>query len=338
MSSAPLVTVVIPAFNAQAFVGDAIASIQRQTLDDWQLIVVDDGSTDQTTATALQAAGNDPRSRVIRFEQNQGISTASNAGFDAGRGEFIARLDADDLALPTRLAAQVAAFRDRDGLAAAGSHARVFGDAPGGIAYCALGDANIKARLFFGLNTIGGSTIMVRRSFVREHRIRFNDDLTSAEDLDYLTSIMAAGGQLANVDEVLLENRVHARSFTQSRQHTGLEYLQRFRRRILSLWYPGLDPQDIDLVVAMFAEPYAPHIDHLLATVRAIDRLLVARADDYGQDTSVVHALILERLPKMTALYRDHGLFNASHLQAVRCFASPAITLALDPLEIRPAG
>lgn len=337
MSPSPLVTVVIPAFNAAAYVGEAIASIQAQTLEDWQLIVVDDGSTDQTTAAATQAAAGDPRIRIIRFEQNQGISTASNAGFDAARGEFIARLDADDLAVPQRLASQVAAFRADDRLAAAGSHASVFGDAVGGIAYCAMGDANIKARLFFGLNTIGGSTIMVRRAFVRQHRIRFNENVTSAEDLDYLTSIMAAGGDLANVDEVLLENRVHATSFTRSRQNVGQQFLQIFRRRILALWYPRLDAEDIERIVAMFFEPYAPQVEHFLATVRAVDRLVLSNPDDYGQDTSVVHALILERLPKMAALYRDHGLLDASHLQAARCFVTPATAGVLDQIGVQSA-
>lgn len=335
MSFLPVVTVVIPAFNAELFVGDAITSIQRQTLEDWQLVIVDDGSTDQTLAAAAQASGGDPRIRLIRFEQNQGISTASNAGFDAAHGEFVARLDADDMALPSRLAAQVAAFRGCDRLAAAGSHARVFGRGVSeGVAYCALGDANIKARLFIGLNTIGGSTLMVRRAFIREHRIRFDENLASAEDLDYLTSIMAAGGQLENVDEVLLANRVHAASFTHSQQDVGRQYLQVVRRRLLALWYPGLDPQDLDLIVAMFFEPYPPHTDTLLATVRAVHRLIVASADDYGQDTSILQALLVERLPKMAVLYRDHGLFNASHLQAIRCFASPAISTALDQLGL----
>src|ERR1700727_2878084 len=91
----PLITAVIPAFNAEPFICDAIASIQRQTLDDWQLIVVDDGSTDQTMSLAIQAADSDPRVRLIHFERNRGISFASNAAFDEAQGEFIVRLDAD---------------------------------------------------------------------------------------------------------------------------------------------------------------------------------------------------------------------------------------------------
>ena len=333
-SAPPLVTVVIPAFNAEPFIREAIVSIQRQTIDDWQLIVVDDGSTDQTMAVATQAAGNDPRVRLIRLDQNQGITVASNVAFDEAEGEFIARLDADDRALASRLAVQIAAFKDCDHLAAAGSHARVFGDVAEGIAYCALGDANIKARLLDGRNTISGGTLMVRRSFVREHHIRFDERLASAEDLDYLASIMAAGGQLANVDQVLTEHRSHATSFTASRYDIGRQYLQTFRRRLLALWYPGLDPHDLDLIVEMFFEPYPPHIEALLATLRAIDRLIVASADDYGQDTSIVHTIILERLLKMAALYRDHSLLNASHLQAIRCFASSATNAALNQLGL----
>jgi glycosyltransferase involved in cell wall biosynthesis len=324
LSSSPLVTVVIPAFNAESFIGEASASIQQQTLEDWQLIVVDDGSTDQTLAATRQAAGDDPRIRVIRFDRNQGISVASNAGFDAARGEFIARLDADDLALAPRLAVQVAAFRNNARLAAAGSHARIFGDVPDGIAYCVQGDAEIKAHLFDGMNTISGGTLMVRRDFVRKHRIRFDEDSVSAEDLDYLVSVMAAGGQLANVDQVLTEHRAHDASFTHSRRDVAHRWLLVVRRRMLALWYPELDASDIDRVVATFDQEFAPHIDAFINTVRSVDKLLLTRAVDYGQDASIVHGIVLDRLAKVAGVYRDGGLLDASHIQAMRCFVSPA--------------
>lgn len=333
MSTTPLVTVVIPAFNTAPFVGEAIASIRAQTLDDWQLTVVDDGSTDDTLSAAKAAAGDDPRIQIVRFERNAGISAASNAGFDAARGEFIARLDSDDRALPNRLAVQVSAFRDRERLAAAGSSARVFG-AVDGIAPAVLGDANLKARLSWSPNTIGGNSMMVRRAFVRRHGIRFNDDLRSSEDLDYIASIVAAGGELANVEEVLFEHRSHSGSFTYVQQALSRSQLQIVRRRILQLWYPHLAEDDIDQVVGMFVEPYAPQIDALLGTVRALDRLLKTPVADYGQDNAVVHTILLERLPVMAALYRDHGLLNASHLQAIRCFAHPAIAEALETLDL----
>ncbi|SAK88965.1 glycosyl transferase family 2 [Caballeronia temeraria] len=325
----------MPAYNAQAFIGEAIASIRSQTLEDWELIVVDDGSTDQTFETAQQAAGDDHRVRLIRLEQNEGISAASNAGFDAARGEFIARIDSDDRALPTRLAAQVAAFRESERLAAAGAHARVFGEnlPDDRYAYCTRGDGALKARLFEGFNTISGGTLMVRRSFVREHHIRFDDQTASAEDLDYLVEIMVAGGEIDNVDEVLVEHRTHETNFTSTRIDVARPALEVFRKRLLAIWYPSLDPHDIDLVVAMW---FALDVDTdgFLAVVRAVDRLVAAEARDFGQDTSVVRDFVVRRLAEVAELFR--GALDASHLQVIRVLASPAIGAALDQASLLP--
>ncbi|KAK42549.1 glycosyltransferase [Caballeronia jiangsuensis] len=332
--SSPLVTVVIPAFNAEAFIGEAIASIQEQTLEDWELIVVDDGSADHTLSAARQAAGDDRRVRLIRFDRNQGISTASNAGFDAARGHFIARLDSDDRALPHRLATQVAAFRGNDRLAAAGSHARIFGDVPDGIALCALGDGNIKARLLDGLNTISGGTLMLRRAFIRKHDVRFDDHIPSAEDLHYLTSIMAAGGELANVDQVLTEHRSHRASFTNSQRDIAGPWLQTARRRLVSLWYPGLDADDVENIVIPFLKVYPGSTDAFFTIVRAVDKLVVAKPDDFGQDTSVVHEILIDRLGKMADIYRDNELIDASHVRVIRNFVSPTTRAAFDRFDI----
>jgi glycosyltransferase involved in cell wall biosynthesis len=333
MSSSPLVAVVIPAFNAEAFISEAIESVRQQTLADWELIVVDDGSSDQTAAAATQAAGDDRRIRVIRLEQNRGISAASNAGFDLAQGAFIARMDSDDLILPNRLAAQVSAFAENTRLAAVGSHVSVFGDVPDAIAYCAIGDGMIKARLLHGQNTISGGTMMVRAAFVRERLIRFNDQLKSAEDLDYLTSIIAAGGELGNVDQVLTQHRSHRGSFTNSQADVARPALQLARKRLLTLWYPGIDPADFDHILAMFIQPYAPYTEALLRAVRATDRLVVARPNDFGQDTAAVHSVIFDHLFTVAGIYRDNGIFNASHRQAVRCFVSPATSAVLDRIQ-----
>ncbi|EKS67488.1 MULTISPECIES: glycosyltransferase family 2 protein [Caballeronia] len=333
MTSSPLVTVVMPAFNAQAFIGEAIASIRAQTLEDWELIVVDDGSIDQTFAVAQQAAGDDSRVRLIRFGRNEGISAASNAGFDAARGEFIARIDSDDRALPTRLAAQVAAFRECARLAACGGHARLFGDGIANDTYglCTLGDGALKARLFEGFNTIGGAMLMVRRSFVREHRIRFDMQMASAEDLNYLVAIMVAGGEIGNVDEVLVEVRSHRTSFTRSREDLAGPAMKGLRKRLLALWYPSLGPRDIDLIVGMWFG-LEVGTDELLAVVRAVDRLIAADAKDFGQDVSVLHDLIVRRLVAVVDFFR--GAFDASHFQAIRVLAAPAIGVALDAARL----
>lgn len=98
----PKISIVIPAYNAEAFLGQTIASISAQSFDNFEIIVVDDGSTDATAEIASTA---DPRVRVVQ-QRNQGIAVARNVGISESRGEWIAFLDHDDLWHPHKLKAQ----------------------------------------------------------------------------------------------------------------------------------------------------------------------------------------------------------------------------------------
>lgn len=112
----PTISVVLPVWNGAATVGRAIATIREQTRRDWELIVVDDGSTDGTRAVVEAAAGGDARVRLVARER-EGIAGALNAGIAVARGPLIARMDADDEAYPDRLDAQanfLAEERNRD--------------------------------------------------------------------------------------------------------------------------------------------------------------------------------------------------------------------------------
>lgn len=108
----PRVAVVMPVRNAAATLGDAIASVRAQTFRDWELLVVDDGSTDEGPAIAARAAAEDPeRIRCLGPDPGrQGAAAARNRGIRAARGELIALLDADDLYRPGKLAADLAGF------------------------------------------------------------------------------------------------------------------------------------------------------------------------------------------------------------------------------------
>ena len=109
----PQVSVVIPAYNCAAYVGQAIDSVLSQTYTDWEIIVVDDGSKDDTRLV-LDKYG-DRRIRYV-YQQNQGVSIARNHGIQLARGEFVAFLDADDFFLSDKLASQIAVFAAKPNL------------------------------------------------------------------------------------------------------------------------------------------------------------------------------------------------------------------------------
>ena len=106
--SLPLVSVVMPAYNAVRWIAETIVSVQRQTVQDWELLVIDDGSTDKTCSVVEQLATGDGRIKLVRCPSNQGVAKARNIGLDMSRGQYVALLDSDDIWYPEKLERQIA--------------------------------------------------------------------------------------------------------------------------------------------------------------------------------------------------------------------------------------
>jgi glycosyltransferase involved in cell wall biosynthesis len=107
----PLVSVIVPAWNAQGTLGETLRSAAAQTCRDLEIIIVDDGSTDDTAAIAAEFCASDPRARLIR-QENRGVAAARNRAIDDARGDYIAPLDADDLWHPEKIERQLRTFAD----------------------------------------------------------------------------------------------------------------------------------------------------------------------------------------------------------------------------------
>jgi len=104
----PLVSIITPAWNVERLIGETIESAQAQTVGDWELLIADDCSTDQTTSVVDRYAARDPRVKLIRQPRNGGPALARQAAIDRAQGRFLAFLDSDDLWLPAKLERQIA--------------------------------------------------------------------------------------------------------------------------------------------------------------------------------------------------------------------------------------
>jgi teichuronic acid biosynthesis glycosyltransferase TuaG len=104
----PLVSIITPSWNVERFIGETIESVQAQTVDDWELLIADDCSTDQTAALVSRYAAGDARIKLIRQPRNGGPALARQAAIDNAGGRFLAFLDSDDLWLPAKLERQIA--------------------------------------------------------------------------------------------------------------------------------------------------------------------------------------------------------------------------------------
>ncbi len=197
------ITVLLPVHNGAEHLRAALDSVFAQDFTDFELLVVDDGSTDATAA--ILDGYDDPRLRVLRLRRT-GLIGALNRGLDEARGAFIARLDADDEMLPGRLRRQLAAFRRNPELVACGSDYLLFGAAEG-LVHTPRRDTDCRAHLVFG-SPIAHPAVMLRGSALRAHGVRYREEYPHAEDFG-LFSELAHVGTLANLAEPGLRYRVH---------------------------------------------------------------------------------------------------------------------------------
>ncbi|MEZ5833763.1 MAG: glycosyltransferase family A protein [Dongiaceae bacterium] len=166
----PLVSVVVPAFNAAQTIQETLESISKQTYANLEVIVVDDGSTDDTVAIARQHGGGDLRFRVV-VQRNQGVAAARNAGIRASKADFVAFVDADDLWHPTKIAKQLDVLLSSDAdTALVYSPFRLI-DAEGHVLASPhrYGVSGWVVHRHFFTNLVGnGSALLVRRSVLEE--------------------------------------------------------------------------------------------------------------------------------------------------------------------------
>jgi len=208
----PLISVVMPVYNAERYLRLAVGSILDQTLGDFELIAVDDGSKDNSREILDGFAQTDRRVRVIS-RPNTGIVGALNDGLAAAQGEFIARMDGDDWVTPNRFEAQVAFLRRNPACVCVGSYFNYM-DAEGALIKWNPRETDPAAIERTLLSGDGGAlihpVIMARRAAV-EQVGRYRTEAQWVEDLDlYLR--LARVGQLSNLPEVLLHYRYHTQS------------------------------------------------------------------------------------------------------------------------------
>lgn len=216
MTTAPRVSVVIPVFNRERYIATAIESILAQRFANLELILIDDGSTDDSRA--VMASYSDPRVRLVTSERNRGIPATRNLGLALARGEYIAWLDSDDYAFPDRLHKQVAFLERNRDVALVGSWRRAIdadGRDLGQVRRWPCAPEEIRARLLFRCY-VSQYSATGRAGVFR--RFGYRDDYPVCEDFDLFVR-MAETHRLANLPYVLVCRRLHAAGITQ--QETG---------------------------------------------------------------------------------------------------------------------
>jgi Glycosyl transferase family 2 len=207
MKSIPI-SVVMSVFNGQVFLAEAVESILGQTFHDFEFVIIDDGSTDRTAEILTNYARQDERIRVHRHE-NKGRATSLNIGIGVARGKYIARMDADDIALRTRLEEQIRFMEEHPDVGLLGGAFELISDDGSRLINTIsfpTEDSDIKSALLID-NPICHPTVIMRKA-VFEVSGGYRKALVDADDYDLWLRI-SERSRLANLSTCILQYRIH---------------------------------------------------------------------------------------------------------------------------------
>lgn len=243
MSGTPRVTVLMPVYNGGEFLRVAVESVLGQSFRDFELLIVNDGSTDGSVE--LLEKVDDSRLRLVHNERNMGLIPTLNRGLELARGEYLARMDCDDLSRPQRLARQVEFLDGNPGVGLCGSWFSKFGPGINKVIRWETEPGAVRCSMLFSC-AVAHPTVLFRREAFAARHLRYDMDFPHAEDYDLWARAMEHM-EIANLPEVLLDYRVHPHQVTQRLSGAQGETAGKIRLRLLR--QAGLDPTPEEFIV-----------------------------------------------------------------------------------------
>lgn len=323
MNSEPLVSVVLPCYEAERFLAEALDSLLGQTYGRLEILAIDDGSGDGTATILGEFAARDERVRVLRNAENQGVIRTLNRGVVEARGEIVARMDADDVAASTRIERQVEVLAGRPEIDLVGTGVEVVdGESgrrlrprpvrclePGGARFAAL----------FATPAMH-MTIAARAETMRAHPYGGTPDSLHTEDYEMFARMLDGGAGICNVDEPLMTVRVDPGSVSARHEEIQVENFVRCAARHLERTLGACpEPAAHRVLANRIDETVGP--GDLREGLRWLDR---------------IEREFLRREPGATVdVRRAADLQRVDVLVQAALKGSPAVGLAAAPLALR---
>jgi glycosyltransferase involved in cell wall biosynthesis len=292
----PLISVVLPVYNCGLYIEDAINSILNQTIQDFEIIVIDDCSVDNTVKIVQSIEDN--RIRMILKRQNTGLIDSLNIGFKEAKGKYIARMDGDDISLPDRFKKQLQILKNNPDIKACGCWLKEFGYSNKVIRHKENHD-EIVSRLLLACTMSLGS-VMLERSWGIGHK--FDKTKLHVEDYDFWSK-MAWSGKFYNIQEVLYNYRIH-------------------KSQVSTLYKPIQTQGDIDIKLFLFKKiRYNTEVfsDELITKMLVLDKSIEVKE----------FKLFLKWIDQLVFLNKKNQLYSSIELKKVLKIIKRSILFSL---------
>jgi len=292
----PLVSVVMPVYNSEKYLAEAIESILAQTFNDFELIIVDDASEDSSAAISRSYADRDRRIQCLQLERNMGAASARNAGLDAARGDFIAAMDADDVCLPERFRKQLDFLQAHPEIGVVGCSLQLFGETAPSHTFYLYPEEHclIIFRILCTMGSgLGGASTMMRRDVLNAVG-GYRANMRNRDDID-LWLRLARHTRFANLPDVLYLYRLHEQSYTVLAGAAVKETGRALRKAALQQLWPDASDEKLNRILHSHTLGSMLERVRLRRDIRRLIDILIAANWIDASDKPRLHAEAVKR-------------------------------------------
>ena len=265
----PKITVLMPVYNGGGYLKESIESILNQTFSDFEFLIIDDNSNDNTAQ--IVNSYKDKRIVYIKNEKNLGVSCSSNIGIRLSRGEYIARTDCDDISFPGRLERQIKYLERNKNISVCGTWAQSFG-LKNEIMRAPVKNEEIQCQLLFNSAFIH-SSVIIRKDIFVQNGFYYPTESNLAEDY-YLWAKIFQKTVMANIPKVLVKYRLHHNSASYSHHLALQESANKIRFNMLNQWGEEISNEEFEIHQMISRGEYIDSYDFVYRSQRWFLRML----------------------------------------------------------------
>jgi glycosyltransferase involved in cell wall biosynthesis len=269
-NTTPKISVLLPVYNCELYIQTAVESILNQTFTDFEFLIIDDASTDDTVFIIKKI--NDSRIQLIEKPLNSGYTNSLNYGLQIAKGRYIARMDGDDISMPERFAQQIAYLESHPDVVVCGTTYKIVGNDKR-ITLPENHEA-IKIGLLWG-NCILHPSVMIRKKMLDDFSISYDTSKEPAEDYDMWVRLLSLG-KLHNLQEVLMEYRLYGNQVSRKRAEEQKKNVVQANFKMLQYLSINWDRNEYDFLERNFRKTDAIHFKDLKIFKEVQHKLAVA--------------------------------------------------------------
>lgn len=309
----PMISVVMPVYNAEKYVAEAVDSILQQTYSDFEFIIIDDCSTDSSYKILQEYAAKDQRIKLYRNEINSKLPKTLNFGISQSKGKYIARMDADDISLPERFAKQVEFMESHPEIGVCGSNCKIYSEDMNKLIkstqYPLLSEM-IRIYLDLFINPIVHSSVMIQATCL-VNKFHYAQEMNSnAEDYDLWLKMSDDGIKFANLPIELIKYR----SYLSQQSKINIKKINDWRKieikKKLRLLFPNVDYLNLaDSYINIFIFPKKGWMLKYFISLNILEKLRVANEINTVYDLRCFE-LFLQHRSFISRLKRKFGYYN----------------------------